>query len=138
MSIAFFILLLPLASFNQEITDDIDSLTVEKDSVIIFYNPEPKFPGGMDSLKNFITQNLSVKEFSHFHSEESKKVFIEFLVEKDGSLSNFSIKKSSGIPEFDKKALEMLKKMPKWIPAESPKGDFYQMYLTIPITLVAP
>lgn len=70
MRITFFILLLSLTSFSQ---DDIDSLTFEKDSFINFYHPEPKYPGGMDSLKNFISQNLSVEEFSHFHLEESKK-----------------------------------------------------------------
>lgn len=133
MRFSIFIILLSFTSFSQ---DDIDSLTFEKDSVISFYHPEPQYPGGIDSLKNFIAKNLEANAFSHIHSEEPKKVYIEFIVEKDGSLSNFAIRKSSGIIEFDQKALDIIKKMPYWIPAEAPKGVFQRMYQIIPITLM--
>jgi protein TonB len=45
------------------------------------------------------------------------KVFIGFIVNVDGSLSDFKIVKGLADP-FDKSALETLKKMPNWIPAK--------------------
>ncbi len=41
------------------------------------------------------------------------KVIVQFVVEKDGSLSNFVILKSL-YPAFDNALIRVLKKMPKW------------------------
>lgn len=44
-------------------------------------------------------------------------VYIEFIVNEDGSLSDFGVLK--GILEsFDNSALETVKKMPNWTPAQ--------------------
>ena len=45
------------------------------------------------------------------------KVYIGFVVEIDGSLTNFTIVKSAH-PLLDEEALRVVKLMPKWIPGK--------------------
>ncbi|TSA26870.1 MAG: TonB family protein [Bacteroidetes bacterium] len=45
------------------------------------------------------------------------KVVVQFTVEKDGALSDVSITESVH-PLLDNEALEVLKYMPRWIPAK--------------------
>jgi protein TonB len=47
---------------------------------------------------------------------EQGKVYVEFVVEKDGSLTNFKVFKSV-TPALDQEALRVAMLMPKWIPA---------------------
>ena len=68
------------------------------------------FPGGIDSLKYFIKRNL-------IQPTEKKigTVFVAFIIDRDGTTSDFEVLRGL-TKEHDAKALEVLKKMPKWIP----------------------
>ena len=75
----------------------------------------PQFPGGQLEMKKFISQNLKYPQ-KEKESAPSGKVYITFLVEIDGSLTN--IKVLRGIPKCsacDLEALRVMKLMPKWI-----------------------
>jgi protein TonB len=60
------------------------------------------------------------------------KVYVQFVVEKDGSLSNITIRMSSKNAELDQEAINVIKKMPNWIPG-SIKGKSVRVKQTIPI-----
>ena len=49
---------------------------------------------------------------------EQGRVFLSFVVEKDGSITNVSIERGVS-PEIDKEAKRVIRKMPKWIPGEA-------------------
>jgi protein TonB len=68
------------------------------------------FPGGVDSLKSFIKKNL-------IQPKEKKTgiVFVAFIVSKDGTTSDFEVVRGLA-KEHDARAIEVLKKMPKWTP----------------------
>ena len=76
---------------------------------------EASFPGGYDSLTRYIKNVLRLPACS---AEHVKKVFIEFSVNEDGSLSDFKILKGHCVT-CDKSVIELVKKMPAWIPAQS-------------------
>ncbi len=59
------------------------------------------------------------------------KVIIGFVVEKDGRLTNFKIERKLW-PEFDKEALRVIRKMPRWKPALL-NGKPVRCNYTIPI-----
>ena len=64
-------------------------------------------------MGNFFKKNL---KYPRGTRTVKGKVFIEFIVNEDGSLSDFRILRGLGEP-FDSSALATIKKMPNWIPA---------------------
>ena len=76
---------------------------------------QPQFPGGNSALAKFIEDNLRYPEGE---SCAQGRVVISFMVERDGSLSDFKVVKSIGEP-YDDEALRVAKLMPKWVPART-------------------
>lgn len=60
------------------------------------------------------------------------KVFIEFVVEKDGSISSINVVRSAD-PDLSQEAIRMVKAMPKWIPGMQ-RDKAVRVRFTIPIT----
>lgn len=82
----------------------------------------PQFPGGVDSLSKFLRTNVKYPYEDRLNKNEGV-VFISFVIEKDGSLSNLEIdEKASKKATQDMKdeALRVIKSMPSW---ESGKFD---------------
>lgn len=70
----------------------------------------PEFPnGGMHGMRKFIA--------SHIPQDipGEGQVVVGFIVTKDGSLANIQIQRSMG-KQLDEIAVDIVKKMPKWIP----------------------
>ena len=82
-------------------------------------NP-PEFRGGEDSLQKFLNEFL--RENNDYYSlmaqrmEMSGTVFVSFVVEKDGRISNIKIIKGGPSLTLDKEAFRIVKLMPKWDP----------------------
>ena len=68
------------------------------------------FPGGLDSLRSFIKKNMTP-----LTEKKNGRVFVAFVINKDGTTTDFEIVRGL-TKECDEKALEVLKKMPKWTP----------------------
>ncbi|WP_278019748.1 M56 family metallopeptidase [Flavobacterium ginsengisoli] len=93
---------------------------------------QPQFPGGIEKFYMFVGQNFKMpKEFSK--QKIDGKLFIEFMVEKDGSLSEFKIVKDLGYGAGEE-AIRVLKLSPKWIPATE-NGQAVRVLYSLPITL---
>ena len=58
-------------------------------------------------------------------------VLVEFVVEKDGSITQIKIK-NSVYPDLDEEAIRVLKNSPKWIPGEN-LGKKVRVSYTLPI-----
>lgn len=72
----------------------------------------PKFPGGPIELMKWLTRNLKYPNAAR-NGRQQGRVVAEFIVEKDGSLTNFKIVQSL-CPSCDKEALRVLQMMPRW------------------------
>lgn len=75
---------------------------------------KPTFPGGMIEFYRYVGENFKVSE------EASKmklkgKVYLTFMIEKDGSLSEFRILRDMGYGTGEE-AVRVLKLSPNWIP----------------------
>jgi TonB family protein len=90
----------------------------------------PGFPGGNEVLLNFLNRNL--KPPPELQSGEKKLAVVQFLVKADGSINDFQIKQSAGLP-FDNEVLRVLKRMPKWKPAMD-NGKKVDAIVTQPVT----
>lgn len=86
------------------------------DSIVNFPDTEAEFPGGPDSLAEFIFVNFILPDDS---SEVlwDQRVYLSFIVEKDGSLTNIVVEK--GVNQlYDSICVAVVNLMPKWIPAQ--------------------
>lgn len=83
----------------------------------VYQNPTvlAKFKGGEEEQRKFIHKTIRYPEMA-IQMGEQGKVYVEFIVEKDGSLTNFRIFTSVS-PALDKESLRVAMLMPNWIPA---------------------
>jgi len=90
----------------------------------------PEFPNGQEALMLYIAKQIK-------YPAEAKKagaqgrVFIGFIVEPDGSLSDFKVLRGIGYG-CDEEALRVAKSMPKWKPGMQ-NGETVRVSYLIPI-----
>lgn len=75
---------------------------------------KPYFPGGDVMYLNYLSTHLKYPIIAA-QNDIQGMVVISFIVEKDGSLSDFQIEKSVH-ESLDNEALRVLRGMPAWIP----------------------
>ena len=68
-------------------------------------------------MMKWISDNLDYPQTS-IEMNEQGRVFLSFVVEKDGSLSNLVIERGVSL-DIDKEAKRVIRKMPNWIPGEA-------------------
>lgn len=100
------------------------------DEIFEVVEEEPTFPGGEEAMQKFIKSNIKYPEIS-IQMGDQGKVFVRFVVEKDGSITNVSIARGVS-PELDKEALRVVKSMPGWQPGKQ-RGRSVRTYVVIPI-----
>ena len=91
----------------------------------------PSFPGGMKALMNYLQENIKYPKDAQDAKKEGR-VIANFIVEKDGSISNVKIVRSI-FPSLDAEAERIITGMPKWIPGMQ-NGENVRVKYTIPIT----
>lgn len=88
----------------------------------------PDFPGGIQKFYAFVGENFKVPK-----EKISGKVYIKFIVETDGSLSNYKILRDIGHGTGEE-AVRVLKLSPNWIPGEQ-DGKKVRVQYSLPITI---
>lgn len=78
---------------------------------------EPQFPGGDERLFSYFMTDLKYPEEAKKNGI-SGKVFVSFVVEKDGSLTNIKVIRGVS-PELDAEAIRLIKDSPKWQPGSA-------------------
>lgn len=92
---------------------------------------EPAFRGGVNKFYTFLQQNIKYPAQMREKKVEGK-VFIGFIVEKDGSLSGLKILREPGYGS-GKEAVRVLSLSPKWEPGIQ-NGRKVRVQYTLPIT----
>ncbi|MCR4852812.1 MAG: energy transducer TonB [Prevotella sp.] len=90
----------------------------------------PRFPGGQQALNEFLTTNIKYPDVARKKKIEGN-VVIEFVVEKDGSISSPKLLQSVH-PVLDAEAMRVVNIMPKWIPANR-NGESVSVKYSIPV-----
>jgi protein TonB len=105
---------------------------VEEDNTV--YNTagievKPDFPGGMDKFNAFVAKNYQAPEEEGLKG----KVYVTFVVEKDGSLTDIKVLRDIGYGT-GKEAIRVLGKCPKWTPGEQ-NGKKVRCTFSLPISI---
>lgn len=102
----------------------------EVEPPFVFVEKMPEFPGGAKALNEYLNSNL-VYPAPAKEAGAQGTVLVEFVVEKDGSVSNATVKVGQ-FPALDEEALRVVRSLPKWTPGES-NGRRVRVYYNIPI-----
>jgi hypothetical protein len=103
------------------------------DSIVNFPDTEAEYPGGPDSLAEFIFLNFILPNDTMDVEFNDERVYLSFIVEKDGSLSNIVVEK--GVNDvYDSICVAVVKIMPNWIPAQK-NGVAVRSLMRLPISI---
>ena len=122
----------PDAPLTVEPVGNGPSQVVEEDTSI--YNTagievKPDFPGGLEKFYKFIGKNFQVPEEEGLKG----KIFVTFVVEKDGSLTDIKVLRDIGYGT-GKEAIRVLKTCPRWVPGEQ-NGKKVRVLYSLPISI---
>lgn len=143
-----------LAIWNSE-TPTIQN-AIHDDPIFDVAEEPAQYPGGQGALMQYLAQNIRYPKISAENGAQGK-VLVQFIIEKDGSLSNVAIAKGVTPAEdgitvtaqgtaaeenstsreaygaLNIEAVRVIREMPKWIPAKQ-RGQVVRMRYTLPIT----
>ena len=105
---------------------------VEEDNTV--YNVagievKPDFPGGLEKFYAFVGKNYQTPEEEGLKG----KVYVTFVVEKDGSLTDIKVVRDIGYGT-GKEAIRVLNKCPRWTPGEQ-NGKKVRCTFSLPISI---
>lgn len=90
----------------------------------------PEFPGGAAELTRFIQKNIKYPMMAR-ESDIQGRVYVNFVVEPDGSVSNVTVMRGIG-GGCDEEAVRIVNMMPKWNPGKQ-RGIAVRCSFTVPI-----
>ena len=90
---------------------------------------KPDFPGGLEKFYAFVGKNYQAPEEEGLKG----KVYVTFVVEKDGSLTDIKVVRDIGYGT-GKEALRVLNKCPRWTPGEQ-NGKKVRCTFSLPINI---
>lgn len=101
------------------------------DPAMLFTEVEPQFPGGHDAMNEYLVKEVKFPEQVR-NLGVNGTVLVEFVVERDGSLSEIKIKVPLH-PLCDEEVLRVVRNMPKWQPGMN-MGKPVRCRYMIPVT----
>ena len=90
----------------------------------------PAFPGGEGKLMEYFAKNIKYPQIARETGIQGR-VFIGFVVEPDGSVSNVKLLRGIG-GGCDEEAMRVVKSMPKWKPGKQ-RGKAVRVSYQIPV-----
>ena len=102
----------PKSSANEASAQTLDRV----DQVFLVVEEDPQYPGGREAMSQFLAKNIR-------YPQEAKergitgRVFVTFVVEKDGSVGNIKVLRDIG-GGCGEEAVRVVGMMPKWKPGK--------------------
>ncbi|MEQ9302747.1 MAG: energy transducer TonB [Marinoscillum sp.] len=103
------------------------------EEIFLIVEDQANFPGGIGEFYKYVAQNIGYPEPAR-RLNVSGRVFVKFVVEKDGSLTQVTVIKGIGAG-CDEEAMRVIENSPKWNPAKQ-RGRTVRQWLTLPINFV--
>lgn len=106
---------------------------VEDNTPYSFAENMPVFPGGQDALFSFLSKNINYPQLAMEMGVQGM-VFVQFVVEKDGSVSNVILTRGRDAL-LDKEAMRVIKQLPNWKPGLQ-NGKPVRVRMSLPVNFV--
>lgn len=127
----FFLSLFTLLNLKaQSDNKDAQSKIYERDPDFDNYGVDPEFPGGLQEMYKFLSQQI-VYPTEAIDNNIQGKVYVQFIVERNGRITEVTVVK--GVHKvLDSEAVRVISSMPKWKPGKY-NGKVVRVRYTIPI-----
>jgi protein TonB len=113
------------------VVDDIEVLPEEKtDKPFVVVEVSAKPQGGMDEFYRFLSKKIKFPRQAK-KLGISGKVYVSFIIERDGSLTDLKVVKGIGAG-CDEEVLRVLKLVPNWEPARQ-RGNVVRQRMVVPV-----
>ena len=103
---------------------------IVENKVFVSVEEMPIFPGGEQALFKYLGDNIEYPDKAYNQGVKGK-VYIEFIVDKDGKITNVHVKKGIGYG-CDEEAKRIIERMPNWKPGKQ-RGRPVKVQYVIPI-----
>ena len=120
---------------QNEVIEEYVPVEVEEEEVVeqeIFKIVEemPSYPGGEQKLMEYVAKNIKYPQIARETGIQGR-VYVNFVVEPDGSVSNVSVLRGIG-GGCDEEAVRVVKGMPKWKPGKQ-RGKAVRVSYMLPV-----
>ena len=112
-----------------DLTNHNTNVTIDP-PIVEFPDVEASFLGGAAAMQRWIADNVNYPQTS-IEMNEQGRVYLSFVVEADGSISNIAIERGVS-QDLDKEAKRLIRKMPNWEAGEA-KGKKARTRCRLPI-----
>lgn len=105
--------------------------SIPEDSIFIFVEQKPMFPGGLDALRKYLHDHVRYPTIAKENGIQGT-VVVQFVVNTDGSIVGVEVmgkKKGGGLED---EAIRVVKSMPKWTPGKQ-NGRNVRVRFNLPI-----
>ena len=110
-----------------EVKEEVEEVEEE---VFLVVEDDPEFPGGLSALSQYLASNIKYPQLAK-ENNITGKVFVSFVVEKDGSVGQVKILRDIG-GGCGAEAVRVVKAMPKWKPGKQ-RGKPVRTQFNLPV-----
>ena len=103
---------------------------LKSDSIFFLTEVMPQFPGGDNGLYQYLKKNVVYPALAKVQKIQGR-VYIEFIIERDGSVSHVKVTRGIG-GGCDQEAARVVAQMPKWT-AGKMKDNPVRVQYTLPV-----
>jgi protein TonB len=124
-----------MQDYQPDFSDDLEEedQMEEEEPIFIIVESMPMFPGGEEARLKYLNENVKYPVMAKEAGIQGK-VFLEFVVEKDGAVSGVRVIRGIG-GGCDEEALRVVENMPRWIPGKQ-RGVPVRVRFNMPIRFV--
>lgn len=117
-------------TLNIEMEEEKENIELRAEQIFSIVEQMPEFPQGYEELSKYLKSNLQYPQEAR-EMKISGKVFISFIVEENGNITNAKILRGIG-GGCDEAALEIIEAMPDWNPGKQ-NGKAVKVQFNMPI-----
>ena len=128
---------IPVDADAKDVTNgEVIAAPIEEDKeeeiqeIFVAVENQPEFPGGEAALYQYLEKNINYPEMAR-QQNITGRVFVTFVVERDGSIANPRVLREIGGGCGDE-AVRVVKGMPKWKPGKQ-RGKTVRVQYNLPV-----
>jgi len=115
---------------EEYVAPEVEEEEVVEQEVFTIVEQMPSFPGGDQKMYEYLGKNIKYPQIAR-ESGIQGRVFVNFVVEPDGHVSNVNVMRSLG-GGCDEEAMRVVKAMPKWKPGKQ-RGKAVRVSYILPV-----
>jgi len=115
---------------EEYVAPEVEEEEIKEEEIFIIVEEMPSFPGGEVKMMEYLAKNIKYPQMAR-ESGIQGRVFINFVVEPDGHVSNVKVMRGIG-GGCDEEAIRVVKAMPKWKPGKQ-RGKSVRVSYNLPV-----